>query len=159
MNMKSPPGITVFDVADWFLARAKAEGKPLKHMKLQKLVYFAHGWYCAYREYSEPLFADSILVWRRGVLVKDLYEKYKSFGENPIDIEGLQSPDLHVSVTEILEAVWKAYSHLSNSILDMAIERHSAWREAQCSSEWDAVMSLESIQNTFKEMIALYEHA
>ena len=47
MNPTSLPDITVFDIADWFLARTKAEEKPLKHMKLQKFVYFAYGWYCA----------------------------------------------------------------------------------------------------------------
>ena len=90
MIPKSPPDITVFDIADWFLAKAKLENKPLKHMKLQKLVYFAYGWYCAYRDYSEPLFADSIFVWRRGVIVKSLYEKYKHFGDDPIKIEESQ---------------------------------------------------------------------
>ena len=43
MDPKTPLNITVFDIANWFLARAKAENKPLKHMKLQKLVYFAYG--------------------------------------------------------------------------------------------------------------------
>ena len=159
MPIKSPPDINVSEIADWFLAKAKDENKPLKHMKLQKLVYFAYGWYCAYREYSAPLFDESIFVWRRGVVVKNLYEKYKLFGDDPIEIEELESPNLHVSVTEILEAVWKGYSHLSNSILDSAIHRHSAWRKAQHSIEWEVAMSPESIQETFKELLTQYEHA
>ena len=159
MSPKSPPAITVFDIANWFLAKAKAENQPLKHMKLQKLVYFAYGWYCAYRDYSDPLFADSIFVWRRGVIVKELYEKFKNFGDSPIEIEGLQPPDLNVSVIEILEDVWKAYSPLSNSLLDSAIHRHPAWHTALHSIEWEVVMSPESIRETFKNMMAQYEHA
>jgi uncharacterized phage-associated protein len=31
-------------VANWFFARAEAEGKTLDPMKLQKLIYFSHGW-------------------------------------------------------------------------------------------------------------------
>jgi uncharacterized phage-associated protein len=31
-------------LANWFLARAGAEGKKLDPMKLQKMIYFAHGW-------------------------------------------------------------------------------------------------------------------
>jgi|GEM_PF-4384082 len=44
MSPKSPPDITVFDIANWFLMQAKGEVMPLTHMKLQKLVYFAYGW-------------------------------------------------------------------------------------------------------------------
>ena len=159
MTTKSPPDITVFDIADWFLVQAKEENIPLEHMKLQKLVYFAYGWYCAFRDYSPPLFEEDIFVWRRGVIVKQLYKEYIRFGDNPIEIVGLQAPDLHVNVIEILEAVWKSYSHISSSLLDSAIHKHSAWRKAQRSSEWDAVMSPESIKETFKKLIDQYEHA
>jgi len=74
-------------------------------------------------------------------------------------MEEIQSPDLNVSVVEILEDVWKAYSPLSNSLLDSAIHRHSAWRTALHSIEWEVAMSPESICETFKKMMAQYEHA
>ena len=157
MPPKSPPDITVFDIADWFLARAKAEDKPLKHIKLQRLVYFAYGWYCAYYD-TPPLFGETIYAWRRGVGVKELHEKYGHCGDNPIIPEGLKCPNLDENVEEILESVWKAYVHLSESLLGRAIYRHSAWRKTQRSFEWEAVMSPEAIQETFKELVEKYDN-
>jgi len=157
MPPKSPPEITVFDIADWFLAKANDEGRDLKHLKLQRLVYFAYGWYCAYYD-TPPLFGEKIYAWRRGVVVKVLYEKYAHCGDNPIIPEGLKCPNLDENVKEILESVWRAYVHLSETLLGRAICRHPAWRKTQRSVEWEAVMSPESIRETFKQLVEKYDN-
>ena len=158
MTTKSPPEITVFEIADWFLARAKSEDKPLRHMKLQKLIYFAYGWYCAYYD-GAPLFAEEIYAWQRGAVVKVLYEKYRVCGDNPIIAENLVCPDLDENVTEILESVWKSYFPLTDFLLGKAIRRHPAWRKSQRAFVgWDAVMLPETIRESFKEMARVYEN-
>ena len=48
-------------VANYFIDKAKADGVPLTHMKLQKLIYFAHGWHLAL--YGEPLIDEEIQAW------------------------------------------------------------------------------------------------
>ena len=40
-------------IANYFLEKAKAEGNSLTPMQVQKLVYFAHGWYLGL--FGEPL--------------------------------------------------------------------------------------------------------
>ena len=158
MSLKNPPDITVFDIASWFLVKAKSENKPLTHMKLQKLVYYAYGWYCAYYD-NPPLFADAIYAWRRGVVVKTLYEEYATFGENPIIPENMDCPNLDENVVEILKSVWKAYASYSNATLDRMIRRQSAWRVAQRSSAWEVILLPERIQQSFRLLMEKYENA
>ena len=155
MDIKSPPDITVFNIADWFLARAKDEGRDLKLLKLHRLVYFAYGWYCAYYD-DPPLFKENFYAWRRGVLVKDLHERFKQCGGNPIFVRDLECPVFDENVTEILESVWKAYAPRSEFTLSRAIRSHSAWRQAQRSFELEAVILPETIRETFKELAQRY---
>jgi len=157
MTLMSPPDITVFHIADWFLARANTEGKNLKPMKLQKLVYFAYGWYCAFSD--QFLFKEVFYAWRLGLVVKVLYEKYKDFGENPILVENLVCLEFDDDVTETLESVWKTYSPHSNRILEKLIRRsNSPWHRAYRSFEWEAVILPETIRKHFQELAANYEH-
>jgi len=70
-------------VANYFLELAKKDGVPLSHLKLQKLIYFAHGWYLAY--YGEPLVENGVQAWQHGPVSPDVYEAFKWFGAKPID--------------------------------------------------------------------------
>jgi len=159
MTTKSPPDITVFDIADWFLANAKYEGSELKPMRLQKLVYFAYGWYCAFSE--QFLFKEDFYAWRRGLVVKVLYEKYKIFSDSPIILENLDCPKFEDDdVIETLESVWRNYSHFSDAVLDRVIRHrpHSPWRKAYRSLDWEAMIFPETIRDYFKELAENYEH-
>jgi len=137
MTAISPPDITVFHIADWFLARSKAEDKPLKHMKLQKLVYFAYGWYYAFYDYNVPLFAEEIYAWRYGPVVRDLYEKYKSFGSHPIIAEIDNDREFDEDVSRILRHVWGLYASCSDYQLSNITHRHDApWNKTYRRDEW-----------------------
>jgi uncharacterized phage-associated protein len=148
----------VFNIADWFLAKAKAEDEPLRHMKLQKLVYFAYGWYYAY--YDAPLFREVILAWRHGPVVQDLYHKYKSFGGQPITAISDTPPELEEKVVSMLDYVWRVYSQCTDVQLSSITHRpDSPWSNAYNSDEWYAEISPESIRDYFKELIQKYKNA
>jgi uncharacterized phage-associated protein len=51
-------------------------------MKLQKLLYFAYGWY--YASFDTPLFNESIFAWTHGPVVAALYGVFKGYGKRPI---------------------------------------------------------------------------
>jgi len=157
MPPKSPPDITVHDIANWFLAKAQSENKSLKHMKLQKLVYFAYGWYFAY--FDRPLFEEEIYAWRHGPVVEELYHRYKRYGKNPIDISVVEFPIFEENTTEILEDVWQNYSSFSDVELSVATHRpNSPWRKAYSSYEWDAKMPPETIREYFKGLREEYKN-
>jgi len=158
MIPKSPPDITVFDIADWFLAQAKSENKPLKHMKLQKLVYFAYGWYCAY--YDDPLlFKENFYACRLGIIVKDLYERYQHCGGSPIIVSSLDCPIFDENVVDILKSVWKAYSPCSDYTLHRVMRNHPAWRQSRRSFELEFIISPKTIRESFKELMIRNAHA
>jgi uncharacterized phage-associated protein len=74
---------SVYAVANWFIKKSRETQKKITHMKLQKLVYMAYGWYYAY--YGEPLFKDDIVAWTHGPVVPSLYLVLKNYGRQPID--------------------------------------------------------------------------
>lgn len=70
-------------VANAFIKRAK-DGliNDLTPMKLQKMIYFAQGWYLAY--YQENLIDDFFVRWKYGPVVTSLYHEFKEYGAQPI---------------------------------------------------------------------------
>lgn len=117
---KSPPDITALEIADWFLVAAKSKGRTLRPMKLQKLVYFAYGWYYYY--YDASLFAEKFYAWPSGPVVEELHCKYESFRGHPIRVENLSVCDFDENVTGILEITWKLFSKYSD--LELRVETH-----------------------------------
>ncbi|HEX2981988.1 MAG TPA: type II toxin-antitoxin system antitoxin SocA domain-containing protein [Ignavibacteriales bacterium] len=64
--------------ANYFIKKALDEGIPVDPMKLQKLLYFAYGWYYAY--YDKPLFRDQLKAWQWGPVIEDIYHAFKKYG-------------------------------------------------------------------------------
>jgi uncharacterized phage-associated protein len=69
-------------VANEFLAIAKTQGVPLTPMKLQKLVYFAHGWCLALT--GQPLIRERIEAWQYGPVIPSIYHELKEVGNGNI---------------------------------------------------------------------------
>jgi uncharacterized phage-associated protein len=72
---------TCFEVANYFLKRQEPEvGDLMTNLKLQKLVYYAQGFYLAMMD--SPLFNEPIEAWEHGPVCVPLYHEYKNFGSN-----------------------------------------------------------------------------
>ena len=156
MSLKSPPDITVYDIADWFLAKAHSEGRYLKQMKLQKLVYFAYGWYYAF--FDQSLFKESIFAWKHGPVVNDLYHKYKCFKKNPI-METGQQQDFCKSVESMLDYVWRTYEPYSDFFLsEITHRKESPWTQFYRKGELFSAIPSESIRDYFKTLVSEYEY-
>jgi uncharacterized phage-associated protein len=55
-------------IANEFIKVAKRNGVLLTPMKLQKLVYFAHGWYLALL--GKPLINEPVEAWKFGPVIQ-----------------------------------------------------------------------------------------
>jgi len=69
-------------VANEFLRLSTSKGKDMTPLKLQKLVYFAHGWYLALT--GSPLISEPVRAWKYGPVIPSLYKEFKDYGNEPI---------------------------------------------------------------------------
>ena len=108
-------------VANYFLRLAEKEGKKLSPMKLQKLIYFAHGWHLAV--YGTPLISEEVQAWKYGPVIRSIYHEFKEFGAGTIDVQateiknfsmvtpGIDSDDKNT--IDLLDTIWRIYGSFS----------------------------------------------
>ena len=70
-------------VANHFLDLARSQNAKLDPMKLQKLIYFAHGWNLHFT--GKPLINERIGAWDYGPVIPTIYHEFKKFGAGPIE--------------------------------------------------------------------------
>lgn len=109
-------------IANYFIEKALSERVSLTPMKLQKLVYFAHGWYLA--KTGKELIDEKVEAWQFGPVIPSLYRKTKVYGNNTIT-EPIQEFTFNFSnlvprlteedeiVKKYLDTIWKVYSRYS----------------------------------------------
>ena len=121
----------VQDVAKFFigLANEQAEqnqGDLMTNLRLQKLLYFAQGWYLA--RYGKPLFSDEIEAWTYGPVVPEVYQTYKAKGKD--GIEGAL-PDAGAFTEDefslLLDVVREYDTFATSSLVSMTHKPGSPW--------------------------------
>jgi len=121
-------------IANEFVAR-HAQDDGIEHMKLQKLVYCANGWWLVSHS-DHPLVSELPEVWKYGPVFPSLYSVLKVFGRAPITMVQSRGPfDTPDRVDEddeetltLVEWVWGRYGHLSSFALsDMTHKKGTAW--------------------------------
>ncbi len=107
-------------IANEFVRMGMDEGRPIDPMKLQKLVYLAHGWHLAFR--GQPLIQDAIEAWQYGPVIPSLYAQFRRYGARDITAPGPEAanaPAITNDVRALLQQVWKKYGGLSAIELSM----------------------------------------
>ena len=69
-------------IANAILNRAREDGEELRPLKLQKLLYYAAGYFGA--AYGEPLLDSTIEAWDYGPVVPEIYREFRDCGSAPI---------------------------------------------------------------------------
>jgi uncharacterized phage-associated protein len=72
----------VRDIANFTLDFAEDRKIPLTNLALQKLLYFAHGWF--YALFDQPLIKNKFEAWKFGPVQRVIYDQFKSCGDRPI---------------------------------------------------------------------------
>lgn len=104
------------------------------NLKLQKLMYFAEGWYSAIT--GLPLIQSDFEAWRHGPVVKNVYHKYKDYGpyhipEDVVEYSSIEGLNLHPMQQEILEWVWDKYGHFDGKYLENMTHKEAPWKNAR----------------------------
>lgn len=123
-------------IANTFIELAEREARSVTNMKLQKLVYIAHGYYLAYRA-GEPLIAEDVKAWQWGPVIPELYDALKQYGAGRVtELIGNRNA---VAETEnphkLIANVWSAYKKFTGFQLSTITHREgSPW--SQTWNEW-----------------------
>jgi uncharacterized phage-associated protein len=154
-------------IANEFLTIAKNEGKELTPMKIQKLVYFAHGWYLAVT--GRPLISESIQAWEYGPVIPSLYGDFREFGNSPVGfpatvfkmregratfsvpvIGNSGNPEEREVALQVVKKVWKEYGHYTPARLSNATHSSdSPWSKVYREGEKNIPIPDQSIREYF----------
>lgn len=77
-DIKKDQTITALDVAKALLSMKK-----MTNLKLQKMVYLVYADYLS--KTKKPLFAEKILAYQYGPVIKEVYDEYKIYGRDSIE--------------------------------------------------------------------------
>lgn len=171
-------GYSAKAIANYFLELGKKEKKPITPLKIQKLVYIAHGWHLGIT--GEPLVADEYPeAWQFGPVFPSLYHEFKHFRGSPIqepaqeliltepveswdwDWDRLDSrtPEIDKEDAELrqfLEQIWRTYGeHSGSKLSSMSHGKGTPWNETR-KREGDiinATIRNEDIREFYKKKV------
>ncbi len=143
--------LTCHDVAKYFLAQADEEiGDLISNLKLQKLVYYAQGFYLAL--YGKPLFQEAIEAWPHGPVIPELYHTYKVYKSNaipsPTDVDFSKYDQ---DTKDFLDEIYSVFGQFSAWKLRNMTHEEPPWIEA---SDDSGIISHASLQQYFSTQTA-----
>lgn len=163
-------GYTAKAIANYFIDKAKEAGNPVAHLKLQKLVYLAHGWYLAFQdEGAPPLVTEYPEAWKYGPVFPSLYHELKINGSDPIttpamewDTEGYYREGVMFITSPTTPTVDTEDAYVI-SLLDQIWNHYGTWTGPQLSnythrpsSPWDQVSKERHNENIPDKIIQKY---
>lgn len=120
-------------LANEFILRSGTEG--VGHMKLQKLVYCAHGWWLS--THQDSIVSERPEVWRHGPVFSSLYSALAGHGSQPIRspqraVFGQTAPRLDdddADANDLVHFVWDRYGQLSGFRLsELTHKKGTPWQ-------------------------------
>ncbi|MDK2598654.1 Panacea domain-containing protein [Pseudoalteromonas obscura] len=130
-------------IANAFLEKAQKTGEQLTPMKLQKLIYYAHGWYLAIQ--GKPLIDEYLEAWNYGPVVNSVYIEFRCFGSAPITKLATQYDQVRAQyivpmpfehdheLHNLVDSIWQNYGQYS--ALELSEMTHYK------GAPWDTVKS------------------
>lgn len=131
--------VSAYSVANTFIKFAKAIDKQLDPLKLQKLIYYAQGWFLA--NFDEPLIQEPIEAWPYGPVVPSIYFAFRIYGSGNIEdyaydysleSKSLITENNNPKVHKFLEQIWDIYfKYTGLELSKLTHQPNSAWSKAK----------------------------
>ena len=143
--------LNVHDVAKYFLLKGDNEEESgICNLKLQKLLYYAQGFYLAL--FEQPLFNSSIEAWRHGPVCPEIYHKYKKNGGNlisaPLDFK--PTSVFNKEQIEFLDEVYEVFGQFSAWKLRNMTHDEPPWANNEINA---SEISVDEMANYFKTRV------
>ncbi len=103
-------------------------------LALQKLIYYSQAFFSVLND-GKFLFSADCQAWQHGPVYPEVYSKYKEFGFNPIEVNGLlfSTPEknLLLKELEVLDNIINTFGRFSGSALREITHLEEPWIEAR----------------------------
>jgi uncharacterized phage-associated protein len=117
---------SIFDVANTFINIGVNAPEPITNMKLQKLLYYAQGWYLATT--NNELFSEDFEHWTYGPVCPVIYQEFRCFGANPIDRPSATgNAIIDGEIFDFINAIWKMYGCFNGVELSVQTHKEDPW--------------------------------
>jgi uncharacterized phage-associated protein len=131
-------------IANYFIDIATNNSHLLTPMKLQKLVFYAMGWFAGYT--GKPLVDEAVEAWQYGPVFPSLYHEFKTFGSSPIkrkacelneDFDDVEVPaPADPDVRKFLDNIWNSYNKYTGIALsEMTHAIGTPWERTWSASQ------------------------
>lgn len=130
-------------------------------LALQKLLYFAQGFQKAFTNIF--LFKEDCEAWVHGPVYRNVYEKYRSYGYNPIEEKELSFENINLSEDEkeLLDHVILYFGCYSGEVLENMTHSEEPWRAARRDlMDWessDRIIEKDDIESYFTRVKEKYK--
>jgi len=129
----NPQYLTAEAVANWFINQSIEANQPFGLIKLQRLLFFAHGWCLAL--YGLPLLRDQVEAGDYAPVFPSIQKFGEVYGSNPVSsflkISGSQSlPAVSENDPRIplLQKIWEVYGKCTDvHLCRIATEKEGPW--------------------------------
>ena len=142
---------SVHSVADYFLLDAAERGQRIRHMRLQKLCYYAQGFYVAL--YDRPLFTEPLAAWQYGPVAPALWSRFHQFRSKPIPVPETRSTTSTLSQDDqdFLDLVIARLDGYPDWDLSHATHQEAPWRDARLAMKDGAAgeIGVQALRNWF----------
>lgn len=146
-------------IANEFVQKGIQSGMPVTQMKLQKMVFFAHGLHLAL--HGTPLIDESFYAWKFGPVIPRIYTLYKSWGSSKIIDTKITAvvdfgPKLSHTERETVEYTWEITKAIDGiSLSNWSHAEGSPWAEAYRNGLGEnSLIRNEAIKRYFEQHIA-----
>lgn len=145
-------------VADFLLLESRERGELLTNLKLQKLLYYADGWYAVDIVGGRPLFDEQFQAWVHGPVLPSQYRRFKEYKWRPIDAEIVSPVDMPGPVAKHLQEVIDVFGSETAVMLELMTHRERPWMEARGGLPSDAPSNALISKITMKQYFESLEH-
>lgn len=140
------------DIAKYFAECGENGFVPITPLKIQKMIYFAQGFYLALN--NEPLIKDDFQAWQYGPVVNNLYWELKTLGSNIVSSAFFGKTEKIDDKTKVfLDQIWdflKGYSAIELS--KISHDPDGPWEKVYNKTPKGAI-SHDSMREYFKQFI------
>ena len=117
----------LFDVSEYIVYKCENDITPLA---LQKLLYYIQGF--SYAINSEFMFIDDCEAWIHGPVYNDVYQHYKKFKYEPINVDALiEKIELSKKELLIIDGVLESFGKYSPKLLKEFTHQEDPWKKTR----------------------------